>query len=120
MANPLCHWELMVNDPAKARQFYGRVFDWHFDDGSSPEYTMIQTGGIGGGMMARPPASPIAALNVYFQVDDITETLRRVVESGGSVIVPKTAIPPGWFAMFLDPDQIPVGIVEENKAAPAG
>lgn len=117
MANPLCHWELMVNDLTKAKQFYGRVFDWRFDDSTFPEYTMIETGGIAGGMMTKPPGSPMAALHTYFQVDDINETLRRVVEAGGSVIVPKTEIPPGWFAMFLDIDRIPVGIVQDKKAA---
>ena len=115
MANPLCHWDLMVNDLAKAKQFYGRIFDWQFDDSTFPGYTVIDTGGgIPGGMMARSSGSPVA-LNTYFQVDDILETLRRVVEAGGSVIVPKTEIPPGWFAMFFDLDRIPVGIVQRKK-----
>ena len=118
MPNPLCHWDLMVNDLAKAKQFYGRVFDWRFDDAPFPGYTMIDPGGgVPGGIMARSPASPMAMLNTYFQVDDIAATLRKVVEAGGTVIVPKTEIPPGWFAMFLDPDQIPVGIVENRRAA---
>lgn len=118
MANPICHWELMVHDPARARQFYGRVFDWRFDSSAFSEYTTIDTGGgIAGGMMTKPPASPVAALHVYFQVNDIAETLRRVVEAGGTVIVPKTEIPPGWFAMFADLDQIPVGIVQEKPVA---
>lgn len=117
MNNSICHWELMVNDLAKAKAFYRRIFDWRFDDETFPGYTMIDTGGIAGGMMVRPPHSPGAALNTYFQVDDIVETLRRVVEAGGTVIVPKTQIPPGWFAMFLDVDGIPIGVVEEKPGS---
>lgn len=116
MANSICHWELMVNDPARAKQFYRRIFDWKFDE-AYPGYTMITTGGVAGGMMARPAQSPMAALNTYFQVDDLADTLRRVVEAGGQVIVPKTEIPPGWFAMFLDLDGIAIGIVETKPGA---
>jgi predicted enzyme related to lactoylglutathione lyase len=115
MSNPLCHWELMVNDIDKAKTFYGRVFGWTFDT-SRPEYTMIGTGSPpGGGLMARPPAAPTAALNTYFAVDDVDATLRQVVEAGGTVVVPRTEVPAtGWFAMFVDPDGIAVGIFQER------
>lgn len=89
MANPICHWELMVDDVAKAKQFYGSVFGWRFDDKKFPGYTIIDTGpGIGGGLMTKPPGSPAATLNTYFEVDDASETLRAVVEPGGTVIMP--------------------------------
>ncbi len=113
MPNPIVHWELMVNDVAKAMAFYRRVFDWSLD--AAGEYAMIKTGGaVEGGMMARPPSAP-ASLNTYFAVDDLDRTLRDVVEAGGRVLVPRTQIPPGWFAMFLDPDGIPVGILQERR-----
>jgi hypothetical protein len=121
MSNPICHWELMVNDMTTARAFYGRVFDWKFDT-SRPEYTMIDTGSSpGGGLMLRPPAAPTAALNTYFAVVDIDATLREVVEAGGTVAVPRTEVPAvGWFAMFLDPDNIPIGIFQELPPAATG
>ena len=28
MANHICHFEFMCNDVAKAKEFYGKVFDW--------------------------------------------------------------------------------------------
>lgn len=117
MANSLIHWELMVNDVAKARAFYARVFDWRFDDTSFPGYTVIDAGASpGGGLMTRPPGSPTTGLNTYFLVADIDRTLRDAVEAGGTVIVKRTEIPPGWFAMFLDPDRIPIGILQEKTA----
>lgn len=116
MGNPICHWELMVSDVAKARAFYGKVFDWRFDDAKYPGYTMVTTGSEpGGGLMEKPASAPAAALNTYFKVDDVQKTLRNVVESGGTVVVPKTEIPNmGWFAMFLDPDRIAVGVFQER------
>lgn len=117
MGNPISHWELMVSDVARTRAFYGKIFDWKFNDQGS-EYTLIDTGTPpGGGLMARPPGVARAALNTYFAVNSIDATLRKVVEAGGNVIVPRTEVPGiGWFAMFLDPDQIAVGLWEERKA----
>ncbi len=113
MANPLIHWELMVSDPERAKAFYARVFGWTFTP-AGPEYTLIQTGtDPGGGMMRRPPNVPMSALNCYFRVADLDRTLRDAVEAGARVIVPRTEIPDiGWFAMFLDPDQIPIGVLQ--------
>jgi predicted enzyme related to lactoylglutathione lyase len=114
MTNPIVHWELMVGDVERAKAFYGRIFGWQFSP-LGPEYTTVDTGGTpGGGLMAKPPSAPAAALNVYFQVESIDKTLRDVVEAGGTVVVPKTPIPPGWFAMFVDPDGIPIGVLEHR------
>lgn len=112
MSNHLCHWEFMVSDVKKARAFYGKVFGWKFDDSSMPGYTMINTGKEpDGGMMAKPAEAPCCALSQYFLVDDIDKTLAKATKAGAKVAVPKTEIQNvGWFAMFLDPDGICVGI----------
>ena len=113
MPNPLIHWELMVSDVEKSKAFYQRVFEWSFTP-SGPEYTLIQTGAEpGGGMMQRPPHLGMSSLNSYFRVDDLERTLRAAVEAGATVIVPRTEVPTvGWFAMFLDPDRIPIGVLQ--------
>lgn len=119
MANPIIHWELMVTDPARATLFYQRVFDWTFTP-SGPEYTLIDTGSPpGGGLLQRPRGVPTSALNSYFEVASIDQTLRNAVEAGATVIVPRTEIPGiGWFAMFLDPDRIPIGIMQPAPTHP--
>jgi len=51
-----------------------------------------------------------------FYVDNIDETLKKVSEAGGQVIAPKTSIPNiGAWALFFDPDKIPVGLFESKK-----
>jgi len=106
----------MVNDVPRAKRFYSAIFGWQYADGS-PEYTMIDTGAPpGGGLMQKPRGAPMPALNTYFQVDSIDKTSRVVVEAGGTMIVPKAEVPGGWFAMFLDPDGIAVGIFENKPA----
>jgi hypothetical protein len=113
MPNPLVHWELMVNDVERAKAFYTKIFDWSFTP-MGPEYTLVGTGtDPGGGLMKRPPNVPMATLNSYFRVTDLDRTLHDAVEAGATVIVPRTEVPTiGWFAMFLDPDKIPVGIMQ--------
>src|SRR5262245_54890011 len=58
MGNPFCHVELSTDAPAKAREFYGKLFQWKFEDAPSPvpggTYTHIRVGdGTGGGLMKK-------------------------------------------------------------------
>jgi hypothetical protein len=112
----MIHWELMVADPERTKSFYARVFDWTFVPVGPeyPEYTLVQTGvEPNGGLMQRPPSVPHSALNSYFRVDDLDRTLRLAVEAGATVIVPRTEVTGiGWFAMFLDPEQIAIGVMQ--------
>ena len=66
MANPFVHVELGTNDLPKARAFYGKLFDWTFEDMpmDNGTYTLIKVGeGTGGGMMTNPmPNAPSAWL----------------------------------------------------------
>ena len=57
MGNPFVHVELMSTDAAKAKEFFGKLFDWQLDDMpvNDMPYTMIRVGeGTGGGMMGNP------------------------------------------------------------------
>jgi uncharacterized protein len=114
MGAPLCHFELMTDNPEECKAFYTKVLGWEFADCGMPGYTMIHTGQQpDGGMMERPAQAPRAALNVYFMVEDIAATLSKVEKAGGRVIVPKTPIPNvGSFAMIADPEGIVVGIFQ--------
>ncbi len=118
MPNPLCHFELMTNDPAKCKKFYGEVFDWQFDDRSMPGYTLVKTGAEpGGGIFPKPPQAPGVCLNVYFQVADIDGTLAKAVQRGAKTLVPRTPIPHvGEFAIFADPEGIAVGVFKPAQA----
>jgi predicted enzyme related to lactoylglutathione lyase len=105
-----------VSDVEKAKKFYGEIFDWKFDTDESMGYVMIDTGTApGGGMMKKPDEAPQFSLGEYFVVDDIDATLDKVEKTGGRRGVPKTEIPEmGWWAMFFDPDGIPVMIWQKK------
>ena len=117
MENTIVHFDLMVGDTAKAKAFYGRIFDWSFKAwGEGDEYELIQTGDDPeGGLMKKPEQAPRPMCNIYVQVQSIDETLDKVIEGGGAVLVPKTPIEGmGYFAVFMDPDAISMGLFEPS------
>ena len=107
MANPFVHVELNTTDLPKAKEFYGKLFDWHLEDMPMPNgtYTLIKPGnGTGGGMMTHPmPGAPSMWL-AYVQVDDVKASTQKARSLGANVIVEPQEIPNvGWFSIFLDP-----------------
>jgi uncharacterized protein len=80
MANPFVHVELNTTDVDKAKRFYGTLFDWQMKDvemGPTGRYTMIKTGGTGGGILKHPmPGEPSVWL-AYVEVEDIKASTQK-------------------------------------------
>jgi predicted enzyme related to lactoylglutathione lyase len=105
MANPFVHVELNTTDLGKAKEFYGKLFDWTLEDVPNMDYTMIKVGeGTGGGMMKHPvPGAPSAWL-AYVMVDDINVATAKAKSLGATVMKDVTEIPTvGWFSVIIDP-----------------
>ena len=108
MPNPFVHVELNTTDLAKAKSFYGKLFDWRLEDhemGGGMTYTLIGVGdGTGGGMMTHPvPGMPSAWL-AYVGVDDIKASTEKARSLGAQVIREVTEVPDmGWFSIISDP-----------------
>lgn len=118
MANHICHFEFMVSDVAKSKAFYGKVFDWKFSSMPGwPDYISVDTGKEpGGGIMKKPAEAPMHSLSLYFYVESIDATLAKVKDAGGRVQIPRMEVTGiGWWALFFDPDGIPVMIFEPLK-----
>lgn len=120
MGNPICYFELMVSDAEKAKDFYGSVFDWKIEKSemsSDTVYYMIDTGAEpAGGLMKKPDQAPMFGMSSYILVDSIDETLGKAVAAGAQPGMPKTEIPTiGWWALFMDPDGIPIMLFESLK-----
>jgi predicted enzyme related to lactoylglutathione lyase len=79
MAGELGWFELGVEDPEKARTFYGGLFGWTFEEGGAGYG--ITTPGVPGGIHGGDPA---AAPLLFFRVDDMDKALARVAELGGA------------------------------------
>ena len=105
-----CWSELMTDDVAGAKEFYGAVFGWGAEtqgpDGPGG-YTEWKVGGRSvGGMMLKPPTMPAGTPSfwgVYFAVADTDASIIKAQELGASVLMPATDIEPGRFAVLSDP-----------------
>lgn len=115
MANPFVHVELNTSDVAKAKAFYGKLFDWKLEEvpmGPGATYTMIQVGeGTGGGLLKQPvPGAPSSWL-AYVLVDDIRAATEKARVLGGTVVKDVTEVPgAGWFSVIVDPTGAALGL----------
>jgi len=119
MANPFVHVELMANDVAKAKQFYGALFDWKLEDVQMPDmpYTMIRPGeGTGGGMLKNPIPGAPSTWVAYVLVDDVKAATAKAKSLGATVM--KDVTPAGdfgWFSFINDPTGAMLGLWQPKK-----
>jgi predicted enzyme related to lactoylglutathione lyase len=120
MPNPFVHVELNTTDVAKAKSFYGKLFDWKLQDMpmSDGAYTMIEVGkGTGGGLMKHPiPGAPSSWL-AYVLVDDIMAATGKAKSLGATVLKDATEVPEmGWFSVIADPTGAALGLWQAKKS----
>ena len=106
MAQPFVHLELNTTDLAKAKDFYGKLFGWKFDDmdmGPSGTYSTFKPDtGPGGGLMAMPGV-PVSWL-AYVGVDDIRAATDKAKSLGATVVRDSQPVPGhGIFSVVVDP-----------------
>ena len=105
VANPFCHVELNTTDVKKAKDFYGKLFDWTLEDMPGGDYTLIKVGeGTGGGIMKNPvPGAPSFWL-AYVLVDDIQASTKKAKSLGAMIMKEVTEIQGyGSFSVLADP-----------------
>ncbi len=119
MANPFVHVELATTDIAKAKSFYGELFDWKLEDMPMPEgaYTLIGVGeGTGGGMMKHPMPGAPSMWMAYVDVDDIKAATLKAKSLGANVMRDVTPVTDmGWFSIIVDPTGAHLGLWQTKK-----
>ena len=102
MAGTLVHFELPAADTGRAKGFWSGVFGWEFGESAMPgmEYFMVRTGENQGGAV-HSSEGPFGIV-VYFDTDDIDESIAKVREHGGTA-EDRMPIPHvGWFTHCVD------------------
>jgi uncharacterized protein len=121
MANPFVHVELATNDVAKAKAFYGKLFDWKMEDVpmESGAYTMIGVGeGTGGGLMKNPMPNAPSMWLAYVLVDDIQASTKKAKALGGTVMKDVTEVMDmGWLSIIVDPTGAMLGLWKAKAKA---
>jgi hypothetical protein len=119
-------FDLVTDDLAAARNFYGAVFDWTFRavDGAPASYTVVEHAGRNiAGMFVHAPspgATSTARWLALISVSDPAQAARYVESQGGSVIVPPaTFAGRGTHVLFRDPQGAVFGVLKSASGDPA-
>jgi predicted enzyme related to lactoylglutathione lyase len=132
MTNPkgsFIWYELMTPDADGAAAFYGAVVGWKIVGAGAPgengiDYRHIvrSDGGANGGVLALTAKMTANGAHPcwvgYLYVADIDESVAAITADGGKLLMPKTTIDVGSFAMVTDPQGVPFYIMA--PIAPAG
>ena len=122
------HFEIHAADQDRCKAFYEQLFGWTFT-APYPGYHLIDTGGdgpgINGGMLPRQgpnpepgDPTPVIAHMCTINVDDVDAYVERALSLGGSIALPKMAIPRvGWLAYVKDTESNIMGLMQNDPAA---
>jgi hypothetical protein len=122
MPRPI-HFEIPVENPQRAIDFYSTLFGWKFRKWDGPvDYWIISTAqnssepGIDGGLLLRrDPNQP--CVNTI-GVENVDESIKTVLSNGGSIAVPKMAVPGvGWLAYCKDTEGHIFGMMQNDPSA---
>jgi uncharacterized protein len=118
------HFEFNADDPERAVRFYSDVFGWEIQKWKGPaDYWLASTGdgiGIDGALQGAPDFVEGQKAVVTMDVGSVDDTIAKVEAAGGSVVVPKMAIPHvGWLVYFRDTEGMVFGAMESDESARA-
>jgi len=127
----IVHFEIHVENMERAKQFYGEVFGWSFEDWSEyagMPYFGAVTGsddemGINGALMQRKGPSPernqpLNGFACTMGVEDYDTTEEKILANGGTVSMPKYALPGmAWQGYYTDTEGNIFGIHQPDEQA---
>ena len=93
--------EFAVQGVAEAKQFYGSVFGWTFED-YGPDYASFADGRLTGGFRAEPVVKRGGPLVVIYATD-LEAMEKKVTGTGGKIVRPTFSFPGGRRFHFTDP-----------------
>ena len=97
MGQPVVQWQIVTPAPDAVAAFYGALFGWEIKANNQLGYRMVDTAsdqGIPGGIWPAPPPAP-TFVQLFVEVGDVSATVTRTLELGGSVLIPPQRLPDG-------------------------
>lgn len=108
-SNPVIYFEIPVKDIERAMKFYTIVFNFDFnieniDNNEMALFPFIdKAAGISGALAKGEIYKPtIDGILIYFNTENIDETLQLAIANGGQILYPKTDNGIGFVAEFQD------------------
>lgn len=122
MPRPI-HFELPVDDAARAADFYQNVFAWDIQQWEGAPYWLVTSGpdsepGINGALGQRSDDLPVPVFVIG--VEDIDSAMGEVEAAGATLVSPKIPIPGvGYSAYFTDTEGNRVGLFQDDQSVAA-
>jgi uncharacterized protein len=118
MPGHIVHLEIPAEDTGKAREFYGSLFGWQWEEfpGSPSEYHMTRIRDDSGAAITNMEPGK-RGTRPYFDVDDIRAGAARVGDLGGSADEPMPVPGMGWFVTCTDPHGNEFGLWQTDPSA---
>lgn len=117
-AGKVVHFEIPIDEPARAVAFYRDALGWPLEQWGPMEYWTTTGGsgdGIGGGLTRRSTDAPVVTF--YISVDDIDDALDSIEAAGGRRLTERMPIPTmGWSALFEDTEGNRIGLFQHDPA----
>ncbi len=114
--NPVITWfEIPTTDYARAVRFYESVFNITLQEEVMDDLTMAifphSDPHTGGAVVKCPQSQPKDdGVVIYLYTTEFDATLARVAANGGNIVLPKTQIPAGVIALFIDSEGNRIGL----------
>jgi predicted enzyme related to lactoylglutathione lyase len=94
--------EIPVTDLDKAREFFGSLFGWEFQEWG-PDYYSFNDGRLDGGLRRADEPAPASGVLLVFYSADIDRDYKRVQELGATISQEIFDFPGGKRFHFTDP-----------------
>jgi hypothetical protein len=110
----LCWNELATTDVERAKQFFGELLGWEYENNDSGYVSIKNAGSLNGGMREQTEQErglPPSWLP-YFTVEDAHEAARKAEQVGGRTLLPTASLPLGRFAVIADPQGAAFAVFE--------
>jgi predicted enzyme related to lactoylglutathione lyase len=113
--------DLVTDDVAGARKFYGHLFDWSFENAGDYTIAKNQDRPLCGMFQRQRPAGSTARPQWigYLSVRNVPKAQRAVTEAGGKVLAQAWNVPDrGEQAVFSDPEGAVFGVIKSSSGDP--
>jgi predicted enzyme related to lactoylglutathione lyase len=118
----IIHFEIPADNPERAVKFYQKVFGWKVEKWAGPvDYWLVTTGGdkeygINGAITEK--SDYVTAITNTIGVASFEDAVKKIKESGGKQLMPKTAVPGiGYMTYCKDTEGNVFGIMQNAPSA---
>jgi predicted enzyme related to lactoylglutathione lyase len=111
----ISHIEIPSSDLTRSSEFFKKVFDWEFKPFGNGYLLFNNHQGIMAGLRKADAIAKGDSTVFHVTVDNLEQTLEKVISSGGHIKIGKTTIPAmGWYAVIFDTDGNSIGLYQKS------